>query len=200
MSFSNEFVVRLGVTTDFNALSPALEWYCQQDTFCTYSSPYMKGASSPAVFADFSQYRGNLASLSPTTANEIILQDGSGLYDGTPPCSGDCEAIVYRYTNGRNLDAICPIGTELVVSASGTVSEIMEYIFTPSPRVNLVGEMPSTCLFVDSGYRCKSGEATLRFARVESPCDIASADDCPFPLVGRTYGTCAAEDPCPELN
>jgi hypothetical protein len=192
---SNEFTVLLGVTSNVNSLAPALEWHCQQAPFCTYSDPVATAFSSSSQFTDFTQYRGNVASLGSN--NEILLQDGSGLYGST--CTlDDCEAILYRIPDGRNSNALCPMGTEMVVSALGAVGE-QNYILTPAPRVKLNGEIPGTCLFVNGGYRCESGQATLRFTNVVDPCDVSRGVECPFPLTGRLYGTCAADEPCVDL-
>ena len=197
MTTSTEFSVVLGVASYSNSLAPSLEWYCLQNEFCTYSVPSHKSGSSPATFTDFSQYRGNLVGLS-SGSNEVTLQDGSSLYGST--CIGeDCDAILYYYKSGRDRRAYCPIGTEMVITATGTSSESQAYLLTPSPRVSNVGDMPNTCLFVNGGYRCESGQATLRFTQVEHPCDTSAEDSCPYPHVGRTFGTCAAEEPC-QLN
>jgi hypothetical protein len=192
---SNEFTVLLSVTSNSNALAPALEWHCQQAPFCTYSDPVSTAFSSFSQFTDLTQYRGNVGSLG--AKNEILLQDGSGLY-GSACTLADCEAILYRTPDGRNTNAYCPMGTEMVVSALGTVGSI-NYIFTPAPRVKLNGEMPATCLFVNGGYSCESGQAMLRFTNVINPCDVSDGVECPFPLTGRLYGTCAADEPCVDL-
>jgi hypothetical protein len=196
MAASTEFSVYLGVVSYSQTYFPALEWHCLQNEFCTYSAPSRKSISSPATFADFSSYRGNLVALAAgSSLNEVTLQDGSSLYGAT--CTGaNCDAVLYRYNSGRDRSAYCPIGSEMIVTASGLANEGQSYLIRPSPRVTLVGDMPSTCLFVDGLYRCESGQATLAFTRVERPCDTLSAGDCPFPLVGRTFGTCAAEDLC----
>ena len=199
MSASTEFSISLGVSSGVNSLAPGLEWYCLQQEFCSYSAPSLKGVSSPSSFADFSEFRGNLGSLAQGGfLNEVLLTDGSSLYGSA--CSGGCEAILYRYINGRSLSAYCPIGSEMVVSAMGNDGNI-KYIFQPSPRVSLVGDMPASCVFANGSYTCDPGQVTLRFTRSDSPCDTTSGEECPFPRVGRTHGQCLAEEPCNiELN
>lgn len=188
----------LSVTSNSNSLIPALEWYCRQHAFCTYSVPSIKTVSAFARFADFTQHRGNVGSLGNRN-NEIVLQDGTGLY-GTACTLDDCEAILYRIPDGRNKFAYCPIGSEMVLSALGNVGAI-EYIVWPAPRVQLNSELPASCIFVNGAYRCESGQVTLRFSSVEAVCDLSDGVECPFPLTGRHYGTCPADGQCSvDLN
>ena len=196
MAASNEFTVHFTRTSSSGSLQPFVEWYCLQDEFCTYSNPSM-ASRAPATFTDFSQYRGNLAGLG--SKNEVTLQDGSSLYGST--CD-NCEAVLYYNSAGTGNQYVrCPIGSEMVMTATGTANEQQFYNFAPFPRVTLVGEMPSTCLFVDGLYRCESGSVSLRFTSVEQPCDTLADGPCEFPSVGRTFGVCSAADPCPlELN
>ena len=200
MASSTEFSVFLGLTTTSSTLRPSIEWYCLQSESCTYSVPSQKSVgASLATFSDFSQYRGNLVGMSTTDVNEVTLQDGSSLYGSA--CNGDtsCDAILYYYAPNINKRQYCPIGTEMAMSLSGTANEAQSYLITPSPRVALVGDMPNTCVFVDGGYRCESGQVTLNFSYVGEGnfCDTtAEGGGCPFPRVGRTFGSCAADAPC----
>jgi hypothetical protein len=189
--------VGLAVTNFANILTPALEWHCRQNAFCTHSVPSIKAVSAFAQFTDFTQYRGNVGSLGAW--NEIVLQDGTGLY-GSACTLDDCEAILYRNPDGRNKAAYCPIGSEMVLSVLGAVGAI-DYIVNPAPRVQLNGELPASCVFVNGAYRCESGQVTLRFSSVEAVCDSSDRVECPFPLTGRHYGTCPADAQCGvELN
>ena len=184
-------------TSFATGLVPAVEWYCQQHAFCTHSVPSIKSESAFARFTDITQYRRNVGSLG--ARNEIVLQDGTGLY-GSACTLDDCEAILYRIPDGRIAAAYCPIGSEMVLSVLGNVGAI-EYIVNPAPRVQLNGELPASCVFVNGAYRCESGQVTLRFSSVEAVCDLRDGFECPFPLTGRHYGTCPADEQCSvELN
>ena len=154
-----------------------------------------KRRASLSVFPGVSEYRSSVDSFSYEKRYEIELEDGSGLLGTTCDSESSCKAVLYRQRIDN--ESSCPLGTEMVYTASGTVGNTV-YVIKPSPRVRLVGEMPSTCQFIDDSYHCQSGEVTLRFSRVEEAafCDNSSDEDCPFPVVGRPYGACDALLPC----
>jgi hypothetical protein len=187
------FSVQLGVTSNANSLAPALQWYCQSDTHCSYAPASLSNSPcAKSYFQDATHYSENLRSLG-SACNEIHLMNGSSLFGGvscTSASSDACPSVLYRYTDGRNDNAVCPTGTEMVVSAMGAVGDI-QYQFSPSPGVEIVRDLPDGCSLVGDAYLCDAGIVTLRFtASGDLACDVRAGDSCPEPSFGIPYGTC----------
>ena len=95
----------------------------------------------------------------------------------------------------------CPVGTEMVVNFLRSTRSTL--VVTPSPRVSLLGEWPGACMFLNGHRECDAeGQLTFRFTYNEFACDTTKLDvaECPFPMVGRMHGICAAAEPCGALN
>jgi hypothetical protein len=194
---TEEFQVILRVTTNANAVAPALEWYCHQDQACSMAPDSLVDTCVTSFFATNTEYAEGIRDL-PVGCNQIVLDDGAALYGGSncTTSAGSCGAVLYRYTDGRNVAAVCPSGSEMVVAASGTVGDI-SYIFNPGEGIELAGAMPSECVFVAGGYRCESGWVQLRFMHTANPaCDITnSGKSCSLPESGYLYGVCSRLTP-----
>jgi hypothetical protein len=145
-----------------------------------------------SYFQDATHYSENLRSLG-STCNEIHLTNGSSLFGGvscTSDSSDACPSVLYRYKDGRNETAVCPTGTEMVVSAMGAVGDV-QYQFSPSPGVEIASDLPDGCSLVGAAYLCDAGIVTLRFtASGDLACDIRAGDSGPEPSFGIPYGTC----------
>jgi hypothetical protein len=75
--------------------------------------------------------------------------------------------VLYRHVDGRNKNADCPSGLEMIILLVGAVGAI-DHILTPTEGVKIVGErLPPGGLWVASGYQCESGAVTLCLTRVE---------------------------------
>jgi hypothetical protein len=187
------FSVQLGVTPNANSLAPALQWYCQHDTHCSYAPTSLSDSHcAKSYFQDATHYSENLRSLG-SACNEIHLINGSSLFGGvsyTSDSSDACPSVLYRYTDGRNETAVCPTGTEMVVSTMGVVGDI-QYQFSPSTGVEIVRDLPDGCSLVGDAYLCDAGNVTLRFtASGDLACDVRAGDFCPEPSFGIPYGKC----------
>lgn len=206
-----DFSVRLSVSSSTNSLAPVLEWYCQQNDYCfvapSFSLTGSGGCTSSSVFEDLTDYSEHLSTLG-SSCNIIRLTKGRSLTDGSSCATTDadpvCPAIFYRYQDGRNKDAFCPIGTEMVISAAGIPSTAYSYTFTPSPNVILTSTSTTECSSLSAdAYTCDSGFVTLRFSDSTSFCSNnnngsgngsgsgSGRSNCPNPPLGSSYGECS---------
>jgi hypothetical protein len=65
----------------------------------------------------------------------------------------------------------------------------IDYLFTPAPRVELLGDdLLEGCVLLSVAYMGSSGSATLDLL-----CDV-KLGDCPEPSLGDLYGVCGGED------
>ena len=157
----DEFKVTLRVTSSSSAFIPSIEWYCRSELPCSYlAASLVDTCSATSNFDDLTEYNESPTNLFDNGCNRIILQDASGVFDENS-CSvvsseegeeaTSCGAVIFRYKDGRDKSAVCPTGSELVISAAGIPG--IDYIFKPDDGVVLNDELPAGCVFVAGGYR-----------------------------------------------
>ena len=199
-SSSDSFSAILKVTSYANSLAPRLEWSCAQDIACFNTAPPELATNCfPAKFANLTEYSEHFGELA-TGCNEIVLEDGSGLFEGRTcdnKASVACGGVLYSYPSGRDQIASCPSGTMMQLGVTGIIGDINYIVEPTSSAVQLVGEqLPDGCDYIANGYRCKSGTVRFQFVHGAQPCN-PNGDDCPFPLLGYRYGSCGAQQ-CSE--
>ena len=148
---SDGFSLILKVTSYSNTLAPSVEWSCIQDARCSITAPpQLASTCSSGRFDNLTHYTEHLEDLAAgSVCNEIVLKDGSGLYDATN-CDADepCGGVLYHIRDGRDEIVSCPSGTKMKVSVTGNPGNPgdINYILEPTTTaVQLVGDIPVGC-------------------------------------------------------
>lgn len=63
---------------------------------------------------------------------------------------------------------------------------------TPTTGVELIGELPTGCVFVAGAYLCSSGSLHLAFTHTANKC-VPEDGNCLIPSLGYIYGQCEEE-------
>mmetsp|Transcript_60372 Transcript_60372/g.148139 ORF Transcript_60372/g.148139 Transcript_60372/m.148139 type:complete len:390 (-) Transcript_60372:2944-4113(-) len=197
---STEFFVTVRNTGGGNAGVARGELICLQSEFCSYVPLfYVDNDKFPiSEFADYNEATQATGSLPYDQNTLAVLADGSARY-GQPVCGeSNCEAVVVYDNYLLQKPAVCPIGTEMVLSLTGETGD-WDRCATPPAGVQLSGELPDDCQLITGGYCCPAGGVyTLKFVHNTAPCQPSTPDGlgCPFPQTGRAYGQCGANQLC----